>query len=100
MKEYDFYSKEIDGRFRVRKTTGDNVDKCMITWKKRLPNNDKELIHQEEEIEVSIDSKEYNNLIILLENVLHLELVESYERYRRVFKNLDVEIVVDEYPLV
>jgi hypothetical protein len=98
MKEYNFYSKEIDGRFRVRKTVGDKVSKCMITWKRRLKDNDKELIHKEEEIEVSIKPDEYDNLIMLLGNVLHLELVESYERYRSVFSNDDIEIVVDEYP--
>lgn len=98
MKELDFYSKEIDGRFRVRKTVGDNVSKCMITWKRRLKENKKELIHQEEEIEVSIKPEEYDNLCQLLEHVLHLTLVESYERYRSVFENEDVEIVVDEYP--
>ena len=98
MKEYDFYSKEIDGRFRVRKTIGDKVSKCMITWKRRLKDNVKELIHQEEEIELAIKPEEYDNLCALLEGVLHLTLVESYERYRSVFSNEDVEIVVDEYP--
>lgn len=98
MKEFDFYDKKIDGRFRVRKTIGDNISKCMITWKKRLKDNDKELIHKEEEIEVSINPDEYNNLCLLLENVLHLTMVESYERYRSIFSNEDVEVVVDEYP--
>ena len=98
MKEYNFYSKEIDGRFRVRKTVGDNVSKCMITWKRRLKDNVKELIHKEEEIELAINPEEYDNLCLLLEHVLHLELVESYERYRSVFSNEDIEIVVDEYP--
>ena len=98
MAEYDFYSKEIDGRFRVRKTMGDNISKCMITWKRRLKENVQELIHQEEEIEVSINPEEYDNLKQLLENILHLKLVESYERYRSIFRNEDVEIVVDEYP--
>ncbi len=98
MKEYDFYSKEIDGRFRVRKTIGDNVSKCMITWKRRLKDNVKELIHKEEEIEVSISPNEYDNLCSLLTSVLHLKMVESYERYRSIFSNEDVEIVVDEYP--
>ncbi len=96
MKEFDFYSKEIDGRFRVRKTIGEDVSKCMITWKRRLTKS--ELIHNEEEIEVSIKPEEYDNLTLLLENVLHLKVVESYERYRSVFSNEDVEIVVDEYP--
>ena len=98
MKEFDFYDKKIDGRFRVRKTIGDNVSKCMITWKRRLKDNDKELIHKEEEIEVNINPEEYDNLCLLLENVLHLNIVESYERYRSIFSNEDVEIVVDEYP--
>ena len=96
MKEFDFYDKKIDGRFRVRKTIGDNNSKCMITWKKR--NSTGELIHKEEEIEVSIKPEEYDNLCLLLENVLHLKMVESYERYRSVFSNNDIEIVVDEYP--
>ena len=98
MDEYNFYSKEIDGRFRVRKTVGDNVSKCMITWKRRLNSNVKELIHKEEEIEVSINPNEYDKLCFLLENVLHLKLIESYERYRSIFSNEDIEIVVDEYP--
>jgi len=97
MKEFNFYDKKIDGRFRVRKTIGEEISKCMITWKRRL-NNKKELIHNEEEIEVSIKVEEYDNLCLLLKNVLHLELIESYERYRTVFSNEDVEIVVDEYP--
>ena len=98
MKEYDFYSKTIDGRFRVRKTIGDNISKCMITWKRRLSANVKELIHKEEEIEISINPEEYDNLCLLLDKVLHLNLVESYERYRTIFSNEDIEIVVDEYP--
>ena len=98
MKDYNFYSQEIDGRFRLRKTIGENINKCMITWKRRLKNNVKELIHKEEEIEVSIKPEEYDNLCLLLTNVLHLEIVESYERYRSVFCNDSIEIVVDEYP--
>jgi len=97
MKEFDFYDKKIDGRFRVRKTEGKNVSKCMITWKRRLDDNNS-LIHKEEEIEISINPSEYENLCLLLENVLHLNIVESYERYRSIFSNDDVEIVVDEYP--
>ena len=98
MKEYNFYNKEIDGRFRVRKTTSDNISKCMITWKRRLKDNKEQLIHKEEEIEVSINPHEYDNLCFILKNVLHLDLVESYERYRSIFKNDDIEIDVDEYP--
>ena len=98
MKEYNFYQESIDGRFRVRKTIGNDTSKCMITWKRRLKDNKKQLIHKEEEIEVSIKPDEYDNLIYLLNNVLHLDLIESYERNRSVFINKEVEIVVDEYP--
>lgn len=98
MKKYDFYGKKIDGRFRVRKTIGDNISKCMITWKRRLKDNVEELIHKEEEIEVAINPDEYDNLCLLLDKVLHLNVVESYERYRSIFCNEDIEIVVDEYP--
>ena len=98
MKEFDFYDKKIDGRFRVRITVGNNESKCMITWKRRLKDNDQELIHKEEEIELSINPGEYDNLCSLLNSVLHLNMVESYERYRSIFSNEDVEIVVDEYP--
>ena len=98
MNEYDFYSDKIDGRFRVRKTENENNSKCMITWKRRLKDNKNELIHNEEEIEVEISNSDYDNLCLLLTNVLHLSLVESYERYRSIFSNEEVEIAVDEYP--
>ena len=98
MKEYNFYSKEIDGRFRVRKTIGENKSKTKITWKRRLKDNNQELIHKEEEVELEIKTEEYDNLCFLLEEVLHLTIVESYERYRSIFSNEDIEIVVDEYP--
>lgn len=98
MKEFDYYSLEIDGRFRIRRTVNDEISKCMITWKRRLKDNKEALIHKEEEVEITIKNEEYDNLIFLVENVLHLNIVESYERYRSVFFNEDVEIVVDEYP--
>ena len=96
MKEFNFYDKKIDGRFRVRKTENEKISKCMITWKRRINNNNK--IHEEEEVELSIKSEEYDNLLFLLTNVLHLELVESYERYRTRFYNEDVEIVQKPKP--
>ena len=96
MKEYDFYSDDVDGRFRVRRTINDKKKKCMISWKRRLHVGEK--IHNEEEIEVNIKPEDYDELCFLLTGVLHLFLLESYERYRHVFKNKDVEVVVDEYP--
>ncbi len=96
MRDYDFYSKEIDGRFRVRQTIGEKSSKCMVSWKRRVHVG--ENIHNEEEIEVEFKKDQYDELCFILTNVLHLFLLESYERYRTVYENKDVEIVVDEYP--
>ena len=48
--EYDFYSKEIDGRFRVRLTESDNIRKCKLSWKRRLPNTTETNVNKEEEV--------------------------------------------------
>ena len=58
MKEFDFYGKEIDGRFRVRKTTNESSKKCMISWKRRAEDFDGDVIHREysnEDVEVVLD---------------------------------------------
>ena len=99
-KNIDFYSKEIDARFRVRISESENNKKCMISYKRRNENFLKEDINNEEEVEVNIDYKDYDNLNYILENVLKMELVESYERYRYVFYNDDIEIDVDIYPFM
>lgn len=98
MKQFDFYSKEIDGRFRVRITKGETKSKCMVSWKRRLPITTQTQINKEEEVELTIKENEYANLMFLINNVLHLNEIESYERYRTIFFNEDVEIVLDEYP--
>lgn len=36
--------------------------------------------------------------MLTIRQSLHLNVVESYERYRSIFCNEDIEIVVDEYP--
>lgn len=100
MKEYNFYSKEIDARFRVRTTINNEMKKCMITYKRRGENFLNEEINTEEEVEVSIKYEELDNLTYLLENVIHMELIESYERKRHVFFNEDIEVVVDVYPFM
>lgn len=99
-KSIDFYSKEIDARFRVRISESKSNKKCMISYKRRKENFLKEDINNEEEVEVNIDYKDYDNLIYILENVLKMNLVESYERYRYVFYNEDIEIDVDIYPFM
>ena len=99
-KEIDFYSKEIDARFRVRITENKNYQKCMISYKRRKEDFFKDKINSEEEVEVEINYKDFDNLSYILENVLKMKLVESYERYRYVYYNDDVEIDVDIYPFM
>ena len=96
--EYDFYSKEIDGRFRIRITKGEVDSNCKLSWKRRIPSTTETKVNKEEEVELSINSDEYNNLIFLVKNVMHMTEIESYERYRTTFTNEEVEIALDEYP--
>ena len=35
-KRFNFYSKEIDGRFRLRISTNEKDTKCKLSWKRRL----------------------------------------------------------------
>lgn len=94
----DFYSKEIDGRFRLRITKGDNVSKSMLSWKRRLKDTSKGKINKEEEKETRINPEDFDNFVYIVENVLKMNRVESYERYRNNFINDEVEISIDEYP--
>ncbi len=96
--EFSFYQKTVDGRFRLRETRGKNGEKYKLSWKRRLPETRSSEINQEEEVELTIKPDEAKNFIFLAEKVLHLEPVESYERYRTIFENAEVEIAVDEYP--
>ena len=73
-------------------------NKLLLSWKRRLKNNVAEHIHQEEEVELNLDPAEYKNLILILENVLKMKKVESYERYRSIYLSKEVEIVLDEFP--
>ena len=95
---FDFYSLEIDGRFRVRKSENEEIKKCMVSWKRRLKSTIDEEVNKEEEKEVRINYEDYDNLLFLIENVLKMVLVESYERYRTSYSNEEIEIAIDEYP--
>ena len=95
---YNFYSKEIDGRFRFRISSNDERNEAKLSWKRRLPTTTNSLVNKEEEVEVHILYEEVDSFLYLVENVMHFTLVESYERYRPVFINDDIEISVDEYP--
>jgi len=96
--EYNYYSKEIDGRFRVRITTNEKNSECKISWKRRLASTTETNINKEEEVEIRIDSKDYDNLLFIIKEVIHMTEVESYERYRTTFINEEIEIALDEYP--
>lgn len=93
-----FYSKEIDGRFRVRVTKNKSNSKCKLSWKRRIKSTLSTDVNKEEEVELTIKSDEYENLMFIINNVLKMKSIESYERYRTIFTNEDVEISVDEYP--
>lgn len=96
--DMSFYTKEIDGRFRIRITKNEDSAKCKISWKRRLKSTTKNKVNEEEEVEINIDYSEYNNLMFLIENVIKMKRIESYERYRIIFVNEEIEIAVDEYP--
>lgn len=93
-----FYSKKIDGRFRIRVTKNDDFSKCKISWKRRIPGVKTTDVNKEEEVELTIKYDEYDNLMFLINNVLKMKNVESYERYRTIFVNDEIEISLDEYP--
>ena len=96
--DFSFYSKNIDGRFRVRVIKNDEISKCKISWKRRIKDTTDGLVNKEEEIELNINYEEYDNLMFIIHNVLKMKDIESYERYRTIFFNDEIEIAVDEYP--
>lgn len=101
MSELSFYNKNIDGRLRLRtsKNIKNNTESGRVSWKRRLPDTQKGLINNEEEVEVNLqDSKQIENMKYIFENVIKLKRIESYQRYRNVFDNEDIEIVIDKYP--
>ena len=78
--KYDFYSQEIDGRFRVRISANDNETKCKLSWKRRLKNTTETEVNKEEEKEVRINPADIDNFLYIVSNVMHFNVVESYER--------------------
>lgn len=96
--DMSFYKKEIDGRYRIRVSKDDNDSKCKLSWKRRLPTTIETDVNKEEEYELTINPDEYENLIFITENVLKMKSVESYERYRTIYSNGEIEISLDEYP--
>lgn len=97
-KRYDFYDKKIDGRFRLRISSNEKETKCKLSWKRRLKSTTETEVNKEEEKEVRINPEDIDNFIFIINNVMHFEVVESYERYRTVYENEDIEVSLDEYP--
>ena len=95
---YDFYSEEIDGRFRLRISSNEKETKCKLSWKRRIKSTTETEVNKEEEKEVRINSNDIDNFMFIINNVMHFKVVESYERYRTVYENEDVEVSLDEYP--
>ena len=92
--------KELEKKPRTyEKTVQYNQEsKCKLSWKRRLPNTTENLVNKEKEKEVRISYDDVDNFIFIIENVMHFKVVDSYERYRTIFTNEDVEISIDEYP--
>lgn len=95
---YNFYSKEVDGRFRFRISSNEKESKCKLSWKKRLKDTTDDLVNKEEEKEVNIPFDDKDNFLYIISNVMKFPVVESYERYRTTYSNEDIEISIDEYP--
>ncbi len=103
-----FYSKEVDGRLRVRTSKPGKADifsnlstvpaVSMLTWKQRIPQFVGNDLNQEREVEVNIDAKEMDNMIVILEDVLHCPRISSYERNRETFYINGVEVASDTFP--
>lgn len=95
---YNFYSKEVDGRFRFRISSNEKESKCKLSWKKRLKDTTDDLVNKEEEKEVNIPFDDKDNFLYIISNIMKFPVVESYERYRTTYSNEDIEISIDEYP--
>ena len=98
MKEETFYQDKIDGRFRIRLSESDTDKKLMISWKQRLQDVKRKKINLEEEIEILINPIDYDSVMKILLDVLKMKQIESYERFRNIYSNKEIEIVVDEFP--
>ena len=105
--EYSFYSKDVDGRLRVRTVKPGTADifpavtepgGALLTWKQRIPELTGDQIHREKEIEAQISAEEIDAVILLLEQVLKCPRVSSYERNRETFYMGGVEVASDLFP--
>ena len=96
-KKYDFYSNKIDGRFRVRISSNEVETKCKLSWKRRLNSTTLDEVNKEEEKEVRINPNHIDNFLFIIDNVMHFAMIDSYERYRTVFENDEIEICLKDW---
>lgn len=97
-KDYDFYTKEVNGRLRLRISKNNLTNKCRLSWKQKINDSTDSDVNKELIKKVTINPSDIDNLIYIIENVMHFKVVENYERYRTIFENNDIQIAVDEYP--
>ena len=107
--EFTFYSKEIDGRLRLRYSkkvdssvfgrVSDDVDasQCLVTWKRRIA-GDNDAIRREEEMEYMVDVGGFQSVRSIFEDVLKCRRVSSYERIRNFLSADSVQITCDQFP--
>ncbi|HUC96641.1 MAG TPA: hypothetical protein VMR16_03195, partial [Candidatus Saccharimonadales bacterium] len=105
-----FYDLKVDGRLRLRTSKivdcsefGTNNAKgkkssCLLTWKRRLPENKVGNIRHEEEIECTIDPDDSEKIEQILSRVLKCPRISSYERIRHNFDSKCSKITLDEFP--
>jgi hypothetical protein len=110
--EFTFYSKAVDGRLRVRNcsiakskyfnarmSVPVDAGKCLITWKRRLPLDDRtDAIRREEEIEYQTMDADFSNVVAIFEKVLKCKRVSSYERIRSFLSAQNIQVTFDEFP--
>lgn len=105
-----FYSKDVDGRLRVRysrkvsspafgrQSKNVNTSRCLVTWKRRIAHTDNAAIRHEEEVEYSVDASEFGSVKSIFEDVLKCKKVSSYERIRSFLLTDSVQITCDQFP--
>lgn len=108
--EFTFYSKEIDGRLRLRYSkkvnssvfgqASNNIDasQCLVTWKRRIAENSDGAIRREEEVEYMVDAGEFESVKTIFEDVLRCKRTSSYERIRNFLLADSVQITCDQFP--
>ena len=98
--EYDNRNKKYhldnNEHLRIRISHNELINKCKLSWKKEVTN--KSGIKSIEEKKVKINYVDVDNLVYILDKVMHFKVSMCYERYRIIYENNDIEISVDEYP--